>query len=566
MLLQKLCEYADRIDLPPRMYQKTRVKWLIDLDSSGGNPRFVQLTGEDETKRSQRGKEMIAPHVGRTVAISAKLLADNGEYVLGLPREGSDPKRVAKCHRQFVHTVSECSSYTDDKSVQAVEKFLTKWSPQNPGTLPEGFDPADVITFRVDGTLPIDIPGIRKFWASYTSRSAETAPVMQCIVCGRRKAVADRMQVKVKGIPDGQTSGTALVSANKSAFESYGLHASLIAPTCPECGERFAKAANSLMADESTHVRVGPLVFIFWTRDPVAFSPVEFLERPDPDQVRALFDSVWKGGAPSEADDTGFYATALSASGGRVVVREWLESTVGTVRINLAKWFLRQRLVDSYGDSHRPIGVYPLAASLYHDARRDMTPNVPAALIRSALLARALPSWLLQKAVLRNRTEQGVSYPRMVLCKMLLNPGHELREEEDAMTSLDFDNSEPAYVCGRLLAELERIQQLAVNPKATIIDRYFGAASAAPGSVFGALLRGAQSHLAKLRKEKPGAHIAIQHSIEEILGKLPGSFPSTLSLSDQAVFSLGYYHQRAADRQAAKRGSARDAGNESEDE
>jgi hypothetical protein len=32
MLLEKLCEYAERLDLPPTMYVKTAIRWLIDLD------------------------------------------------------------------------------------------------------------------------------------------------------------------------------------------------------------------------------------------------------------------------------------------------------------------------------------------------------------------------------------------------------------------------------------------------------------------------------------------------------------------------------------------------------
>ena len=57
-----------------------------------------------------------------------------------------------------------------------------------------------------------------------------------------------RLAVQVKRIPGGQTSGNALISANVAAFESYGLEASLIAPTCgADCGERFSKAANALI-------------------------------------------------------------------------------------------------------------------------------------------------------------------------------------------------------------------------------------------------------------------------------------------------------------------------------
>ena len=109
----------------------------------------------------------------------------------------------------------------------------------------------------------------------------------------------------------------------------------------------------------------------------------------------------------------------------------------------------------------------------------------------------------------------------------------------------------PAYLCGRLLAILEYAQWAAVKPKATLVDRFYGAASSAPASVFGNLLRNAQSHLSDLRKNKPGLHVVIQRELEDVLSRL-NDFPRTLNMRDQAVFALGYYYQRAARGGAAE--------------
>jgi CRISPR-associated protein Csd1 len=136
------------------------------------------------------------------------------------------------------------------------------------------------------------------------------------------------------------------------------------------------------------------------------------------------------------------------------------------------------------------------------------------------------------------------------------------------------DNESPAYRCGRLLAVLEEAQRLAIpGVSATIIDRYFGTASSTPASVFPRLVRGAQPHLAKLERDRRGAAIALQRRIEEILGGLSltkigglySGFPSTLSLQEQGLFSLGYYHQRAYDRaQALAARARREAGSTNE--
>ena len=120
----------------------------------------------------------------------------------------------------------------------------------------------------------------------------------------------------------------------------------------------------------------------------------------------------------------------------------------------------------------------------------------------------------------------------------------------------DFDREDrEAYACGRLLAELESVQRAALGRiNATITDRYYGAASSTPASVFGMLVGDAQSHLSKLRKTKPGVHAAVQERLEEIMANLSG-YPKTLTMERQGLFSLGYYHQRAQNRADAKAAS-----------
>ena len=106
MFLQRLYEYAERLDLPPVMYQKTFVQWLIDLDKRGNLKGFIPLAGDPGARR--RGKEIFVPHIMRASGINPKLLADNGEYVLGLAREQSRQSRVEKSHQQFVNLVRKC--------------------------------------------------------------------------------------------------------------------------------------------------------------------------------------------------------------------------------------------------------------------------------------------------------------------------------------------------------------------------------------------------------------------------------------------------------------------------
>jgi CRISPR-associated protein Csd1 len=96
-----------------------------------------------------------------------------------------------------------------------------------------------------------------------------------------------------------------------------------------------------------------------------------------------------------------------------------------------------------------------------------------------------------------------------------------------------------------LFAVLEAVQRAALGGQvnATIRDRYYGAASATPASVFPVLLRNAQNHLGKLRREKPGLAVNMEKDIGEIVDGLPEHFPRSLRMEAQGQFAIGYYHQ-----------------------
>ena len=108
--------------------------------------------------------------------------------------------------------------------------------------------------------------------------------------------------------------------------------------------------------------------------------------------------------------------------------------------------------------------------------------------------------------------------------------------------SLDEVNTNVGYRLGRLFAVLEKIQEEA-NPglNATIRDRYYGAASSTPVTVFSTLLKLKNHHLSKL--DNRGRAVNLEKRIGEIMDGL-GDFPAQLPLADQGRFAIGYYHQR----------------------
>lgn len=106
--------------------------------------------------------------------------------------------------------------------------------------------------------------------------------------------------------------------------------------------------------------------------------------------------------------------------------------------------------------------------------------------------------------------------------------------------ALDLENHGQAYLCGRLFAVLEKLQQDASGNalNRTIKDAYFASASSKPALVFPKLIKLAQNHLNKVKY--PGYY---NNLIREIIGHLNGEFPETLFLTDQGKFIIGYYQQ-----------------------
>ena len=87
---------------------------------------------------------------------------------------------------------------------------------------------------------------------------------------------------------------------------------------------------------------------------------------------------------------------------------------------------------------------------------------------------------------------------------------------------------------------------------------YQATASATPRLVFPMLLRLAQHHVTKAKKNQfDGYDVRFSRQVGDILAGM-SDFPATLSLEDQGRFMLGYYHQNNA--LYARKDDAPDAG------
>jgi CRISPR-associated protein Csd1 len=548
MFLEKLCEYAQQIALPPPMYQSTPVRYIIILDTKG----IFRGINENTDTQNKRGIPLIAPHLKRASAIKPKLLVDNAEYTLGLTREKSDPGRVRAQHQAYVAQIQECAEITQEPTVRAVAHFLESLDIDCIMKEKPDLDAADNVTFKVGDVYPFEQEPVKTYW-SKKAVASDSEQAMQCLVCGEMRPPVERLPIVIKGIPGGQSTGLTLISANAAAFESYGLNASLIAPTCETCGEKFGNALNQLLRQDNTHIVIPPLAYIFWVRDPTANMNLPLLMRADSDEVKKLLQSTWSGNAAStQLASTSFYAATLSASGARVVLRDWLETSLDTVQKNLQRFFRLQSLQDISGEPRFFSLQSLINATLNRDTQEVPVAQVGQALLRVALYGGQLPPTLLYKTVRRIRASRKVQPEQAALIKLVLlsqqNPLITNQEGDYDMRTVNEGCKNAAYLCGRLLAQLDYIQYQALGKvNATIVDRFYGTASTKPAVVFPTLIRGAQSHMKTIRQNRnpPGKDYMdyVDKDLANLLEDLP-AFPSTLTLSEQSMFVLGFYHQK----------------------
>lgn len=588
MLISRLCEFARREKLlADPAFESRLVAWVLVVDDDGTPVELSRTVGESGGGKA-RPKEMLVPKVGnrndgRTPCFAADTLPrvipgwSERFAEVESERKGREvkPKPAdVNTRENFIALVREAADSTLAPALAAIRRFYAR-AGQEPSMvsalheklLEEKAKAAEWITFRRHAEIDLnvlDISEVQDFWrrryAASRQQQREQTLELTCLSCGGLAPIA-KSHGKLKGVPGGNPTGVSLISADKAAFGSHGLDKSLTSPVCEDCVEAYTRALNELLSRSSTHHREKDLVFCFWTRDPTE-EDWTVLTRADPEQVKRLLAQPRAPSGDPALDPNRFYALCLSGVGGRAMVRQWIEETVPRVRDNLRRWFSELavrldrplkdkegRLWASAGEEHHAWPLWQLERSLGRrgDRGTEVIPHLPNVLFQAAIRGTPLPDSVLAAAIRRIQVEHDIPPARAALIRLALNrKWQSMQKGRQTMSSgLDVNRTDPGYLCGRMLAVLARLQYLAhESTNATIVDRYYGAASSAPVTVFGQLTRLAQTHLKKAAAKRKGAAVNIEKEIEEILSKLT-AWPAQLPLEDQALFALGYYHQRA---------------------
>ncbi|MDF1586923.1 type I-C CRISPR-associated protein Cas8c/Csd1 [Marinimicrococcus flavescens] len=555
---------AARGELPAYGFSEEKISFVLVLDRDGMLVDVQPL--HDATGRRPRPRSMLVPAaVKRTSGIASNFLWDKSSYVLGV---AANSKRLAEEHEAFRKLHEELLAGVDDEGTRALLAFLRTWTPQRFALPPFSADMLDTnLVFRLDGDSGFlhERAAAREAWLA-ASGDAEAA-VSACLITGRSGPIA-RLHPAIKGVMGAQSSGASLVSFNQEAFASHGKEQGANAPVSEAAAFGYGTALNALLARESRNrVRLGDSTVVFWAEAEKAETIVRGLfDPPAPDDqseaasLHPILEQMARGRpirevVPEIDPATRFYILALAPNAARLSIRFWLESSFGELAERFQAWWRDLRVEP---DPWR--GGLPAIWRLLHElAAQRKTENVPAHLAgeitRAVLAGGPLPRSLLATTIMRLRADHDLNGRRAAICKSVLV--RELRRadpdiREDYLVSLDPHDSNPGYRLGRLFAVLESVQRSAMdgNINATIRDRYYGAASATPASVFPVLIRNVGHHLAALRKKRGGLARTLEKEMEGIIKGIGSAFPRNLGIDDQGRFAIGYYHQKSFSRAA----------------
>ncbi len=583
MILKALYDYyqtkaADpNSHIAPEGWEWKEIPYRIVI---GKNGNFVAIEDmrEGEGKRKRARKFLVPQSVKRTVGKAANLLWDNIEYALGAnPRNREDIEERFNLFKDRIRkeididnspNVQHLIRFLENDPIQQIENsgYAELWNKileENP-----------FIVFKIDdeqhSSICDDINNIIK------SKEDESSDGV-CLITGDKTNVA-RLHPSIKGVRGGNTQGGALVSYNLPAFNSYYKTQNYNAPISNNATFAYTTALNVLLGKDSKNkITIADSTIVFWSEkksediDPEEIFPwVIAMQKTDGDnpdrgieKIEKLFDSIFTG-KYSQAKTNHFYVLGLSPNAARISVRFWKAPSVENFGLNIKKHF------DDFKIDGDPkyLSLYEILSSISTITNKrdkpniiffrgkffEVIPNLSGQLVEAILDGTQYPITLLDQCIIRIRSEASkkdnngktipnVTSTRAAILKAYLNRFNKIHKpnEKEITMSLDPNNTNVAYRTGRLFAVLEKIQEEA-NPgiNTTIRDRFYGAASSSPITVFPRLLSLKNSHLKKLNE---GRKIYFEKLIGEILSEVK-SFPTNLSLNEQANFAIGYYHQR----------------------
>lgn len=576
MILKALYDYYNRCDhLPASGMEEKEIGFVIVISKEGKFVRFEDCRIDNKQARTY----LVKKHVGRSSAVAANYLYDNSTYVLGyadIEKSKGDTEQTKKqsdkeyaCLEAFKEKViSIYKTYPYSMDLAAICKFYQQNKEEILSSVSQDSLWEDIkknlskkystFSFRIDGDLKIVAE--KKELLQLENSEDDNNGNGFCLITGNKGTTVDTTTATM--IPGSQATAKLVAFQVNSGYDSYGKKKCGNAPITKDAEFAYTTALNAML-QKGSHNKfgVGNRTFVFWASsnaeaaeqtEESLFDLLGFAdeEQDDPnariEQVRKVFTSIYSGTLKTSLDDH-FYILGLAPNSARIAVVYWSECSLKEFAEKILRHFDDMEIIDTRKDGKPYIGIKSmLAAVTLNGKQSEATPNLPEAVVKSIFQGTPYPFTLFSACIRRIRAESGnkdnnaIRIARMAIIKAYLNRINDNNKKIDTM--LDKSNTNQGYLCGRLFAVLDKIQEDA-NGIRSICERYMNAASATPASVFATILNLSYHHMEKLTNES--RKIFYEKMKQEIIDKIPATgFPAHLDLQDQGRFFIGYYHQR----------------------
>lgn len=568
--------------VPKEGYGTANVSFSLNIDDNGNLINISSCKVPAGKKMVARPMTVPEPVKGRTNKILPDFLFGNSSYVLGVDNKGKRD-RSRDCYKAFKeHNISILRN-VNCKEAKAVIKFLEKWDPEkafdNP-LIKENLDEilkGAIFIFRYYGKEDIhNVPEIQEAWMEYKSKLSPN-PIRQCLVTGKPAPIAV-LHPDIKGIYKGQSMGNKLVSYNDTAYESYNStkekKQGLNGPVSEYAAFAYGTALNSLLSNERNKIILGDTTVVFWAEStskvypdmfsllldcsPLYENEKKIIRSTEAEKaIKAVLESISRGKKTDVVEvykkavdeNIKFYVLGMSPNAARITVRFYLKDIFGSFAEKIEQHYEDMSIQKRYDNEFDSVPLWRILSETVSKKSDDKTVSayLLTSLMRAILLGGNYPVSLYQTILQRIHAEQDINYYKASIIKAyLLRKSRKAKNDmyKEVLTlALNDNTNNRAYLLGRLFAVFEMVQK-DVNPniKSTIRDKYFTSACTTPAATFPTLLSLVQHHISK-----SDYGVYYDKIIGEIMDKLNienDPFPKRLSLDDQGIFYLGFYHQR----------------------
>ena len=551
MILQALYEYYKRCDhLPRKGMELKEIGFLIVIDKEGHFLKFE----DRRIDKKQAQQFLVKKHVGRTSALAANHLYDNSGYVFGYSEKG-DALAQYQTFKNKVNAIFE--SHPNNPAITAVHKFykeeqsavleLMKKDQLWPEILKNLNKKFSTFSFLIEGDTKIVAE--KEELLDLQNSEAATADHI-CLVSGKRGLSVETTTATM--IPGSQATAKLVSFQVNSGYDSYGKEKGGNAPISEEAEFAYTTVLNYMLRSDSRNkFLIGNRTFLFWAskNDEAGAQAEESIfnmfgfndDKDDPnrniEQVRKTFNAIYSGSLKTSLDDK-FYILGLAPNSARIAVTYWSELPLREFAALILRHFEDMNIVDTRKEKKPYMGLRSILAAVTLGGKSsDATPNLPESVVKSIFQGIPYPYTLFAGCIRRIRAEQSLNITRAAIIKAYLN---RINNNQKIEVMLDKDNTNQGYLCGRLFAVLDKIQDDA-NNQHSIRERYMNAASATPAAVFATILNLSSHHSEKLNE---GRKVFFEKMKQEIIDKIsPNGFPAHLDLQDQGRFFVGYYQQ-----------------------